>query len=178
MRFAANLIKWIQFCGCLSQYDLVKQKCRLLFSRSAFSVSQIVTTVDLQFYLTHIICLRFLNVFESTGAIHLSSNYTMFSSSIRSWSGFFKMSEVVLNLRREIRERYPRVCGQLLCGRSSQAQWQQDWFIYQNLFPSKVENGLYVDVGAFHPFKLSNTVFFDQCLGSADKFHSASSCWL
>merc|ERR1712139_247118 len=25
--------------------------------------------------------------------------------------------------------------------------------------------GFYVDVGAFHPFKLSNTVFFDQCLG-------------
>ena len=125
-----------------------------------------------------IIYLRLLNIFESTGAIHRSSNYTMFSSSIRSWSGFFKMSEVVLNLRREIRERYPRFCGQLLCGRSSQAQWQQDWFIYQNLFPSKVENGLYVDVGAFHPFKLSNTVFFDQCLGSADKFHLASSCWL
>jgi len=48
---------------------------------------------------------------------------------------------------------------------STQAQWQQDWFIYRNLLPEVVEDGFYVDIGAFHPFKLSNTVFFDQCLG-------------
>ena len=29
----------------------------------------------------------------------------------------------------------------------------------------EVERGFYIDIGAFHPFKLSNTVFFDQCLG-------------
>jgi hypothetical protein len=57
---------------------------------------------------------------------------------------------------------------------SSTSQWQQDWFVYQNFFRGTeadhssaggTRQGIYVDVGAFHPIKLSNTVFFERCLG-------------
>lgn len=61
---------------------------------------------------------------------------------------------------------------------STASQWQQDWFVYQNFFhgtdldsereapqmrPSRT--GIFVDIGAFHPIHLSNTFFFDRCLG-------------
>lgn len=45
-------------------------------------------------------------------------------------------------------------------------QWQQDWFIYHNFFSeSDMRNGTFVDVGAYHPLKYSNTYFFEKCLG-------------
>eukprot|EP00747_Dinoflagellata_sp_TGD_P211835 gnl/TRDRNA2_/TRDRNA2_85015_c0_seq1.p1 gnl/TRDRNA2_/TRDRNA2_85015_c0~~gnl/TRDRNA2_/TRDRNA2_85015_c0_seq1.p1 ORF type:complete len:659 (-),score=110.96 gnl/TRDRNA2_/TRDRNA2_85015_c0_seq1:42-2018(-) len=45
-------------------------------------------------------------------------------------------------------------------------QWGQDFFLYHNIFVKneKPKKGLYVDIGASHPFHLSNTGFFDQCL--------------
>lgn len=57
------------------------------------------------------------------------------------------------------------------------SQWQQDWFVYRNFFhgteldrPAQLSGeaprrGVYVDVGAFHPIHLSNTFFFERCLG-------------
>ena len=35
-------------------------------------------------------------------------------------------------------------------------QWHQDWFVYNNFFRGK-KNGLYIDIGAYEPFELSNT---------------------
>jgi len=61
---------------------------------------------------------------------------------------------------------------------STASQWQQDWFVYQNFFHGTdldggydadqmqpLHVGIFVDVGAFHPIHLSNTFFFDRCLG-------------
>eukprot|EP00927_Polykrikos_kofoidii_P065859 TRINITY_DN61579_c0_g1_i1.p1 TRINITY_DN61579_c0_g1~~TRINITY_DN61579_c0_g1_i1.p1 ORF type:complete len:525 (+),score=84.18 TRINITY_DN61579_c0_g1_i1:173-1747(+) len=66
------------------------------------------------------------------------------------------------------------------------SQWQQDWFVYQNFVRGTAKdtrsasgiaalgatsadlrdgNGVFVDVGAFHPTHLSNTAFFERCLG-------------
>lgn len=60
---------------------------------------------------------------------------------------------------------------------SATSQWQQDWFVYQNFVrgtardtspagrPEGARQGVFVDIGAFHPIHLSNTFFFDKCLG-------------
>jgi len=56
---------------------------------------------------------------------------------------------------------------------SSASQWQQDWFVYQNFFHGTdldreheaARAGIFVDIGAFHPIHLSNTFFFEHCLG-------------
>mmetsp|Transcript_88094 Transcript_88094/g.184109 ORF Transcript_88094/g.184109 Transcript_88094/m.184109 type:complete len:476 (+) Transcript_88094:127-1554(+) len=59
---------------------------------------------------------------------------------------------------------------------SATSQWQQDWFAYINFVrgteldvPRKEgeaqRQGVYVDIGAFHPVHLSNTFFFERCLG-------------
>eukprot|EP01013_Petalomonas_cantuscygni_P037739 TRINITY_DN68624_c0_g1_i1.p1 TRINITY_DN68624_c0_g1~~TRINITY_DN68624_c0_g1_i1.p1 ORF type:complete len:422 (+),score=75.74 TRINITY_DN68624_c0_g1_i1:161-1426(+) len=45
------------------------------------------------------------------------------------------------------------------------SQWCQDWFLWVNFFIHKKEPGFYVDIGANAPKHLSNTWFFDQCLG-------------
>mmetsp|Transcript_13065 Transcript_13065/g.32614 ORF Transcript_13065/g.32614 Transcript_13065/m.32614 type:complete len:713 (+) Transcript_13065:55-2193(+) len=46
-------------------------------------------------------------------------------------------------------------------------QWGQDAFLVNNVFrPAfRRERGIYVDVGASHPYHLSNTAYFDSCLG-------------
>jgi len=48
-----------------------------------------------------------------------------------------------------------------------QGQWGQDRFLMENVFGKnkKRGEGVYVDVGASHPYHLSNTAYFDQCLG-------------
>lgn len=60
---------------------------------------------------------------------------------------------------------------------SSVSQWQQDWFVYRNFIrgtsldtsaeeaKGAARRGVFVDVGAFHPIHLSNTFFFERCLG-------------
>lgn len=52
---------------------------------------------------------------------------------------------------------------------SMYSQFRQDWFIYNNYFRHNngraFGEGFYVDVGANDPNSLSNTVFFDRCLG-------------
>ena len=47
------------------------------------------------------------------------------------------------------------------------SQWGQDFFVYHNFFSEDAlaGRGMYVDVGASMPFMLSNTAFFDKCLG-------------
>lgn len=60
---------------------------------------------------------------------------------------------------------------------SSASQWQQDWFVYRNFVRGTAldvpasegirakRRGVFVDIGAFHPIHLSNTFFFERCLG-------------
>jgi hypothetical protein len=42
---------------------------------------------------------------------------------------------------------------------------EQDTFIWHNHLQRLGNNGTYVDVGAYHPYQLSNTAFLDICLG-------------
>ena len=44
------------------------------------------------------------------------------------------------------------------------SQADQEWFIYHNYFRHKV-GGWYLDLGSNEPFSISNTLFFDKCLG-------------
>jgi len=46
-------------------------------------------------------------------------------------------------------------------------QWGQDEFMMNNIFKNdrRPGSGVYVDVGASHPYHLSNTAYFDMCLG-------------
>jgi hypothetical protein len=57
-------------------------------------------------------------------------------------------------------------CGRILRGENEQgfAQAWQDWFLYRNFFAGK-EDGLYLDIGTNNAITISNTFFFDQCLG-------------
>eukprot|EP01084_Bolivina_argentea_P123049 218093_1 len=44
------------------------------------------------------------------------------------------------------------------------SQAYQEWYLYHNFFYGKT-NGIYLDIGAHKPLHLSNSAFFDQCLG-------------
>lgn len=43
-------------------------------------------------------------------------------------------------------------------------QWLQDWFVYNNFFRGK-KHGLYLDIGTYEPYELSNTAVMEQCFG-------------
>ena len=50
------------------------------------------------------------------------------------------------------------------------SQWAQDWYAFHNFYARRPDDdpnepGVFVDVGAFHPFMYSNSLFFEQCLG-------------
>ena len=62
---------------------------------------------------------------------------------------------------------YRRRCENVLRGRGSPgfSQAWQDWILYRNFFAVHPRRGLYVDVGANDAVSISNTVFFDKCLG-------------
>ena len=44
------------------------------------------------------------------------------------------------------------------------SQAYQDWFMFHQFFYGK-QDGIYVEIGANHPFLLSNSAFFDICMG-------------
>jgi hypothetical protein len=53
----------------------------------------------------------------------------------------------------------------------SPSQFGQDLFLFFNIFkywPQEKRRGFYVDSGANHAIQLSNTYFFDVCLGWYD----------
>ena len=54
-------------------------------------------------------------------------------------------------------------CEGFISGDSSNSQWRQDWFIAHNLNVSG--SGVFVEVGAFHPHILSNSLALERCLG-------------
>ena len=57
-------------------------------------------------------------------------------------------------------------CERVLRGKSEQtfAQAWQDWILYRNFFAGK-SDGLYLDIGTNDALSISNTFFFDKCLG-------------
>ena len=58
-------------------------------------------------------------------------------------------------------------CGRVMRGDDSQqgfSQAWQDWILYRNFFANQTD-GVYVDIGANEAVSLSNTAFFDICLG-------------
>lgn len=99
------------------------------------------------------------------------------------------------SLLEKVEKKYHRHCKNVLTGSNdigfSQA-WQ-DWILYRNFFAGKTD-GLYLDIGEFiasvfpllkcsvntmsgsnHPITISNTVFFDKCLGWKGVCFEASS---
>ena len=65
--------------------------------------------------------------------------------------------------------RHQMYCKDILSGkRSSASQFAQDLFLFFNVFkywPMKNRRGFYIDSGANDAIELSNTYFFDVCLG-------------
>eukprot|EP01047_Picozoa_sp_COSAG01_P027442 COSAG01_NODE_1810_length_9181_cov_22.033142_9_plen_303_part_00 len=58
-------------------------------------------------------------------------------------------------------------CAKQARGEGNEAhgsQFTQDAFLYMNFFEGK-RNGVYLDIGANDPERLSNTFFFEKCLG-------------
>ena len=45
------------------------------------------------------------------------------------------------------------------------SQNQQDWLVYSSMFRSMDRDGVYVDLAAHDPWRLSNTFFLDKCVG-------------
>lgn len=60
-------------------------------------------------------------------------------------------------------------CVALIRGKSLSASFSQagqDWFLFHNFFSQmRFGEGFYLDIGANHPRDLSNSFFFDRCLG-------------
>lgn len=69
----------------------------------------------------------------------------------------------------KIPEDYQAACRRFLAPGSDAtmySQFRQDWFIFNNYFRGRqYGDGFYIDVGANNPKTLSNTLFFDKCLG-------------
>lgn len=69
---------------------------------------------------------------------------------------------------RPVDDDFAELCGHLIYEAPEEplfSQFRQDWILYHNFFNATRRGGRYVDVGASHWMKLSNTVFFDKCLG-------------
>lgn len=69
---------------------------------------------------------------------------------------------ILSNVQPSYRSRCERILRGVHQPGFSQA-WQ-DWILYRNFFAGQ-RQGVYVDVGSNDPIKLSNTAFFDLCLG-------------
>ena len=68
----------------------------------------------------------------------------------------------------EVPAAYREKCADMLNGKARTfGQAFQDWVVYHNFFKklAKPYRGIYIDVGTNHPTMISNTVFFDKCLG-------------
>ena len=71
-------------------------------------------------------------------------------------------------LMSRVEPEYKHMCRQILLGKAaSMAQAWQDWWMFHNLFPERLEwgGGVYIDIGTNDPTAISNTLFFDKCLG-------------
>lgn len=64
---------------------------------------------------------------------------------------------------------YRQKCSSVFRGEggASFSQAMQDWYVFHNLFPDRLEYGAgsYIDIGSNNATWISNTIFFDKCLG-------------
>jgi len=69
-------------------------------------------------------------------------------------------------LLHRVPEAHKRRCEGVLRGanRRGFSQAWQDWILYRNFFAGRTD-GLYVDIGTNDPLQISNSAFFDLCLG-------------
>ena len=86
--------------------------------------------------------------------------------------------EAWLSTFRAARPERQQWCKNILTSKQgSTAQFGQDLFLFFNIFkywPQEKRKGFYVDSGANHAIQLSNTYFFDVCLGWYDGCTSRS----
>ena len=71
-------------------------------------------------------------------------------------------------LLRHIEPAYKDMCRDIFEGNPfSFSQAWQDWLIFHNHFHDRLTwgDGFYIDFGANEPLQISNTLFFDKCLG-------------
>mmetsp|Transcript_15480 Transcript_15480/g.33682 ORF Transcript_15480/g.33682 Transcript_15480/m.33682 type:complete len:231 (+) Transcript_15480:144-836(+) len=73
----------------------------------------------------------------------------------------------VKELLTHVEEEYKHICEGMLNGEPmSFAQGWQDWMIYHNYFRDRLwGDGFYLDIGTNDATFISNTLFFDKCLG-------------
>lgn len=74
----------------------------------------------------------------------------------------------IAKLLQHVEPAYQTMCSDILYGRpASFAQAWQDWYLFHNIFPDRLEwgGGFYVEIGVWNPIMTSNTLFFDKCLG-------------
>ena len=116
---------------------------------------------------------------RSAAAIDMNgtgSNGTSWRVSTRAWH---LAQAQVPDLMRRVPAEHRRLCHNVLSGSNepgfSQAAWQ-DWFMYRNLFAGQL-SGLYVDIGTNDALAISNTAFFDVCLGWAGVCFEPSSAY-
>ena len=74
-----------------------------------------------------------------------------------------RVPTILRNVKPEYRERCDRVLRNLPDAGFAQA-WQ-DHFLWRNFFANMRRDGLYLDIGTNDAIDISNTVFFDVCLG-------------
>lgn len=62
---------------------------------------------------------------------------------------------------------YREQCRKILLGKAASfAQGYQDWILYHNFFKGvPYGQGFFLDIGANDPFHISNSLFFEKCLG-------------
>ena len=76
--------------------------------------------------------------------------------------------DAIRELLQHIEPAYRHRCRAMLRGEAfSFSQAWQDWYLFQNFFYDRLTwgDGVYVDIGANQPTVISNTLFFDKCLG-------------
>jgi len=73
-----------------------------------------------------------------------------------------KVPDLLASVKPQHRER----CVNLLRGKAGRgwSQAWQDWMLYRNFFAGQ-ERGVYLDIGTNEALTISNTAFFDLCLG-------------
>lgn len=82
-----------------------------------------------------------------------------------------RIAALVRQIRRHADPEIVHRCVAMVQGRPgflghSFSQAGQDWILFQNYFSHiPYGRGTYIDIGSNHPFIMSNTYFFDRCLG-------------
>jgi len=77
------------------------------------------------------------------------------------------MSERIQQFMQRIEPEFQAICEKMFLGKpASFSQGWQDWYIYHNYFKDRDwGEGVYMDFGTNDPLTISNTAFFDKCLG-------------